>query len=344
MNILVTLPNTTARASFFSPKTQEELETLGAVAWNPNDKNYSPAALREALKDVEICITGWGCPVFDDFVLENAQKLRLVAHTGGSVGSLVSPALYRRGVRVISANPVFARSVAEGTLAYMLAALRKIPRYDRLVHEGGWRDGELDNRGLWGRSVSLIGFGDIAKELCALLRPFEVKILAYDPFVPEETMRQYGAGKVEMDAAFEQASIVSLHLPATPQTRHLVGAAQLRRMPGDAVFINTARGSIVNEAELAAHLLQNPGSQAVLDVFETEPLPPDSPLRQMDNVILIPHMGGPTADMRLVAGEYIVRQVGQFITKPDSLEYIGEERAMRMTRASAQAGRQLEGK
>lgn len=147
---------------FFGRERILELEALGTVEWNEGCEQFSQEELCERIAGKDICVTGWGSPLFDEKVLAHADRLKLIAHTGGSVKPIVTDAVYERGIRVVSGNRVFAESVAEGVIAYALAALRDIPYYSAQVKAGFWRP-KFENRGLLDRSVGIVGYGMTAE-------------------------------------------------------------------------------------------------------------------------------------------------------------------------------------
>ncbi|MCL2544633.1 MAG: hydroxyacid dehydrogenase [Clostridia bacterium] len=336
-NIHVTIPRGRLRDAFIPAEAARALENLGAVVYNPAEAQYAPAALGPALADADIAVTGWQCPPFTAEALDAAPRLKLIAHTGGTVAPIVTPALYDRGVRVISGNELYAESVAEGTVAYILAALRRLPQCSARVQAGGWSDHDF-NEGLLDQTVGLVGFGAVARYLAPMLKVFRVQVMAYDPFVPHDVFAKLGVVRADSpEEVFRACRVVSLHLPRIPETYHMVNADMLALMQPGALLVNTARGSVLDEAALAGALRAG-RIHALLDVFEREPLEPDSPLRGLDNCILIPHMAGPTRDrfprVTLALCADIARfQAGQ----PLALE-IGRDRALGMTDDTLQLG------
>lgn len=329
-NILVAMPDTEVRRSFFPPQVMRELEQLGRVTWNSGTAQYSGEELAERLQGMDIVFTGWGTPKLEGPVLHSAQALKILAHTGGSVGNIASPGLYGQGVRVISGNDVYALSVAEGTIAYILLALRRLPLYMGMAKTEGWHPGHWFNEGLLGQSVGLVGFGAIARHLVALLKPFGAAIKVYSGHLTKEEAAALGVQKAGLEEIFETCKIVSLHGASGPAAHHMVGRALLDRMQDNALFVNTARGSIVDEAALA-DVLKEKRIQAVLDVFETEPLPMESPLRGLDNVYVIPHMAGPTIDRRPLVTRRLMENIRAFAAgKPMDAE-VGATHAGRMS-------------
>ncbi|MCM0647578.1 hydroxyacid dehydrogenase [Clostridium swellfunianum] len=297
MNILIAQPEGDTRKSFFTKKVVEKLKPMGNIVWNTSNRHFTKEELRERLKDTDVCITGWGCAQLDSYVLGKANRLKIVAHTGGSVANIASEALYDKGIRVLSGNDIYAESVAEGVIAYTLCALRELSYYDNKVKHGGWREDNFINESLLDRKVGLIGFGAVARYLVKFLFPFRCQIIVYDPFVSEEILKEHKVERVELEDVFKNSDIISLHLPQREDTYHMINKRLLSLMPDGALLVNTARGNIIDEKELITEL-EKGRFKAVLDVFETEPLPIDSKLRRLENVLLIPHMGGPTVDRR----------------------------------------------
>jgi phosphoglycerate dehydrogenase-like enzyme len=330
--ILVTMPAGRNRDTFFAPEVRARLAALGEVTWNETGRDYAPEELAERLSGAEICFTGWGTPRFDAGVLRGADRLRLLAHTAGSVAGLVSPELYDQGVQVVSGNDVFAESVAESVVAYSLMALRRLPYWAGEMQGGRWKTVEYWNEGLLDQTVGLVGFGAVARFLAPLLTAFRARMRAYDPFVPAAAMRGCGVEPAPLRELIAGSKIISLHAPKTPETHHLIDAELLKLVPDGALFVNTARGSLVDEEALAAQL-RTGRFLAVLDVFDVEPLPPDSPLRGLPNVILMPHIAGPTVDRRRLAALTVVEEAERLLAGKPLARPIDRAYAMAMTQS-----------
>lgn len=328
--ILVSLPPSPVRDSFFPRQVVERLQGIGEVTWNDVTGRLEPGELADRLVGVEVCITGWGTPRFDAEVLSKADRLGLVAHSAGSVATLVSHELYDRGIKVVSGNRVFAESVAESVVSYALLALRRLPHWTQEVQQGRWRGEEFLNEGLLDQSVGLVGFGAVARLLVPMLRPFRCRVRAHDPHVDDQVLREHGVEPCELDELLAVSKIISLHVARTPATHHLLDARRLRLIQDGALLINTARGAILDESALATELSSG-RFLAVLDVFDTEPLPADSPLRGHDNVILVPHMAGPTIDRRHFATLAVVEDMARFLAGLPLENEIDRAYAMAMT-------------
>jgi len=252
----------------------------------------SPAALRR-LAEVEVLITSWGSPPLTAEVLATAPKLRAVLHAAGSVRPHVRDAVFDRGLLVTTAADANAEPVARYTLAAVLWAFKKAPflAADARRHKDDWSylSGRGELSGLH-RTVVLVGFSRIGRRVADLLRQFGIRVLVVDPVVSAADVAATGAELVGLAEALPVADVLSLHAPSLPSTRRMIGAAELAALPPHATLINTARGALVDTAALEKACLA--GLHAIIDVTDPEPLPPDSPLYELPNVMLTPHVAG----------------------------------------------------
>jgi phosphoglycerate dehydrogenase-like enzyme len=330
--ILVTTAVGPIRDGFFPKDVIDRLESLGDVQWNERNEVMTADELRQRIVDIDVCMTGWGTVRYDRNIIDAARRLRVIAHTGGTVAGLVSDTLYDRDIHVISGNQLYAESVAEGVIAYMQSALRKIPFFHQELQQGRWYGpGQYFNEGLLGQRIGLVGFGAVARYLVKMLVPFHTSIMACDPFVADDTFREYGVTRASMDEIFTQSKIISLHAAKTPSTDHLVGASLLAKIQDDALLINTARASIIDTDALVAELRKN-RFKAVLDVYDVEPLPADSPLIGLPNVMLLPHMGGPTIDRWKIVTHALIDDIQTILEGGSPRLGINRAYAMAMTR------------
>jgi phosphoglycerate dehydrogenase-like enzyme len=293
MKILLTMEKGTQRDIYFPAGVLQALKSLGQVTLNQNETPFTSQALIRSLQGVDVCLTHWGCPTFTSDVLEKAPQLRLIVHAAGSVADLVTEQVYERGIKVCSANSIMAQYVAEGVLAYILAGLRWIPQQaSDMQHHVLWEQRTLESESLIGAKMGLIGLGTIGRFLLELLKPFHVQIKLYDPYVAPDSLKDYRNVELSsLEDVLTWADILSIHSSLTHETRGMLSADRLRMIKNGALLVNTARGAIVDEQALIDELRQE-RFRAVLDVYDTEPLPLDSPLRDMKNVILLPHVAG----------------------------------------------------
>ena len=285
IHILVTMPQHAVFRTFFDADAMAALEHIGTVHWNTLGRQYTQDELGAAVRGMDICVTGWGTPVFDEAVLAQADRLRLIAHTGGSVKPYVTDAVYGRGIRVVSGNEVFAESVAESVVAYALASLRQIPYHSVNLAGGIWPE-SFANRGLLDRSVGIVGYGMIARYVVGMLAPFHCPIKVFSRHIGQDELDRCHMEKAELEELFATCGM-------TPENHHLVTRELLQSMKPGALLVNTARGAVIDEPALCEVLAARPDLSAALDVYETEPLPAGHPLEKLPNA---PHgrpHGGP---------------------------------------------------
>ncbi|MBQ9784085.1 MAG: hydroxyacid dehydrogenase [Clostridia bacterium] len=334
MKILVTIPEGLVRDTFLPPDVQSAFAEMGEVVYNTLGRQYTQTELKAALGGVDVVVTGWGTPGITGDVLDGCDSLKLVAHTGGSVADLVDVTTYEKGITVICGNKMFAESVAEGTIAYMMSMLRHIPDYVYSIRNGGWSRGQIEwTDGLFGRTIGILGVGAIARNVMEMLKPFRCKFLVWDDnyTVDPDYLAGVNARQTTLDEVLTSCSIVSLHASMTPASFGLIGKREFMMMQQNALFINTARGAIVRQNEMIEALQERPDLRAVLDVFEVEPVELDSPLRSMQNVYLMPHMAGPTTDHRAAIGRAILADIRSFAEGGELKHEIGCAAASRMT-------------
>ena len=225
-------------------------------------------------------------------------KLKLVAKHGSGVDNIDIPGATERGVLVANTpGGTNSTAVAEGAVALMLAVLRRVRDMDSLM-----RDDRFDQRwsielgDLTGGSLGLLGFGQIAKQVAKICGAgFGMDVSAYDPFVTAEAMKALGVRKVDDLSELMRNDVISVHVPFSEKTRHIVGEKELAAMSASSIIVNTARGGLIDEAALARALTEGRIRGAGIDVFETEPPPQDNPLLALPNAVLSPHVAGVTS-------------------------------------------------
>lgn len=331
MKIFVALPKNATRDTFFTPENIALLESLGEVTWNDLDRRLTPEELRDALVDMDVLVGGWGLGKLTGEVLEKANKLKLVAYVCGSVATIVSDEMYDKGIRIVSGNEAFAISVAEGTLAHILASQRRFYAYDCRAIEGGWKTSATATKSLLGKTVGIVGLGAIAKYLLTMLKPFHVKVKLYSNHTTAEKAAEMGVQKADLQEIFSTCDIVSVHSAKTDANHHLVNDDLLSLMKDDALLVNTARGDIIDEDALVRHV-QSGHIRASLDVYQKEPLAADHPLRELgDRINLQPHLGGPTMDYRYAAARLVLDDIARLQNGEELQNEIKPWRAQMMT-------------
>lgn len=253
--------------------------------------------------DTEVLLTGWGSPRVDAAALASMPRLRAIVHSAGSVRPVVGPEVFARGIVVSSAADSNAIPVAEFTLAAVIFAAKRVTRM-----ADGYRRADRFSAGFIGTNgitVGVVGASRIGRRVIGLLRSvLDVRVLVSDPYASSVD----GASLVSLDELVGQSDIVTLHAPALPSTRHLIDAARLAAMRDGSVLINTARGSLVDTSALTAELVFG-RLDAVLDVTDPEPLPDDSPLPRLPNVLLTPHIAGAMGNEVARLGESAVAEI-----------------------------------
>jgi phosphoglycerate dehydrogenase-like enzyme len=244
-------------------------------------------------------------------VLEQLPELRLIVTTGPVNAAIDVVAARELGI-VVSGTGGMLSNTVELTWALILALVKRIPQEIEAVRGGGWQTGLGGD--LAGRTLGLVGLGRIGGQIAAIARAFSMDVVAWSTNLDAATAVDRGARCVTKDELFETADIVSIHLVLSERTRHLVGAPELRRMRRSAYLVNTSRGPIVDENALVAALSDGVIAGAGLDVFETEPLPPDHPFRTLPNVIATPHMGYVSEGCYEIFYRDIVEDVAAFVT------------------------------
>lgn len=296
--ILCAMPEQTYRR-MMNPEREEELRALGEIVFCPRARELSEDEYGGFWEKADAALTGWGVRAPTPALLDRAANLRIISHTAGSVRALPRYAL-EKGIVITSARAAIARTVAEFCLMNTLILLRRSLYFlDSDPARKGFyaRDGAAPpSETLYGKTVGLIGFGHIGRLFRRHLEPFGCRVLVHDPYLsPEDAAREDVELVEELPPLLQSCKVVSLHAPDIPATRSLIGARELALLQNGAIFLNSARGRLV-DTDALTRALQAGRFFAALDVTEPEPLPPDHPLRGLPNVLFTPHIAGPTDD------------------------------------------------
>jgi phosphoglycerate dehydrogenase-like enzyme len=281
----------------------------------PLEEFASPEA-RAVLSEVEVLVTGWGCPLITPEVVRAAPRLRLIAHAAGTVKYTIDPAVYAAGIKVTHAADANAVPVAEFTLAAIIFANKRVFE----LRDGYRADPSRRSSyavmdepiGNFRRTVGLIGASRIGRRVAKMLESLDVSVLICDPFVQPGDPVLQRAELVGLDTLMARSDVVSVHAPSLPSTRGMIGARQFKLMKDGAAFINTARGALVEEGAMIAEL-QTGRIHAVIDVTDPEIPALGSPLYDLPNVFLTPHVAGAIGTERLRLGEMAVQEVERFV-------------------------------
>lgn len=314
MKALVAIKKDKTFETFFTEENISFTESIGDIIWLDTAID-GENELKEKIKDCDTYVTCWGSPALTPEILDCAPNLKLLTHLGSTVAPVTCDEVYERGIRVISGFDYYSKSTAEGAVAYMLSALRNIPFYtDRLKSKKIWRESGDYTDGLIYKTVGIVGFGGVGKYVAKMLKPFDIKIKVYDiAQIPEEKDR-YGIIQCGIEEIFTTCDIISLHLPYNDSTYHIIDDTLLSKIKKGALLVNTARGAIIDEAAMIRHL-EKGDFNAALDVYEKEPIDLNSPLLSLDNVLMLPHQGGPTVNLRAVITRKLIEESANFIDK-----------------------------
>jgi D-3-phosphoglycerate dehydrogenase len=228
--------------------------------------------------------------------LARADKLKAIGRAGVGVDTIDVDAASERGIPVLTAPAGNTVSAAELTMALLLSVARKVPAADRSMKAGEWDRKSFSGFELYGKTLGLVGAGRIGGQVAKRARAFGMQVIVYDPFLHAERAMELDVHLGTLDHVLMTADVLSVHVPLTDATAGLIGAPQLAMMKKGSLLLNVARGGVVDESALLAALQSGHLAGAALDVYEQEPLPADSPLRALPNVVMTPHLGASTAE------------------------------------------------
>jgi (S)-sulfolactate dehydrogenase len=299
-------------SEFMDGPAVEALRANFTVVYDPTLVDQRDALLR-AIEDASALIVRNRTKV-DIPVLDSGRRLRVIGRLGVGLDNIDVATCKAREIGVISATGANALAVAEYVITAGMMLLRGAYLSTPQVAAGRWPRAALsDGRETAGCILGLVGFGGIGQLTAKLGKSLGMRVAAYDPMMPSDTVAQAGVTSQDLDALLAESDVVSLHVPLTSQTRGLMSAARIAQMKPGAVLVNTARGGIVDETALAEALVAGKLGGAALDVFETEPLPAASPLAAAPNLILTPHIAGVTRESNTRVSTMIATKVAAFL-------------------------------
>lgn len=262
---------------------------------------------RAGLERVQVIFSTWGMPTLSPEQVSAMPGLRAIFYAAGTIQGFARPFL-ERGVTIASAWAANGVPVAEWTLAMILLSNKGFWRNARSASRPQTRPGAFVGRGNFGACVSILGAGQIGRKVIELLRPFELQVVVFDPFLPDEAARALGVEKVGLEAAFARGDVVSNHLANLPATQGLLRRQHFGSMKADATFINTGRGATVAQDEMIQVLGQREDLTALLDVTHPEPPGPGSPLYGLPNVHLSTHIAGSVGDEVVRMADFMIEE------------------------------------
>jgi D-3-phosphoglycerate dehydrogenase len=247
-------------------------------------------------------------------LLEKAPRLRVVGRAGVGVDNIDLDEATKRGVLVMSTPGGNAVSVAEHTFALLLSLARQVPRLDKAFHEGRWEKSSAAGTELRGKTLGLIGLGRIGSEVAVRAEAFDLRVVAYDPFISEAAAREVQVDLVPLEKLFAESDFISLHTAVSAATQGMIDAAAIVKMKAGVRIVNAARGELIDEGALADALKSGKVGGAALDVFAQEP-PKNSPLVGLANVIGTPHVAGSTTEAQEEVGTQVAVQVRDYLAE-----------------------------
>ena len=277
-----------------------ELEALAPIADIVEVRADTPAEFADGVRDADALMTSWGMRI-DQQIIEALDRCVVIGVSSVGVDMVDVEAATAAGIVVTNVPDVFIEEVADHAMMLLLDVARMTTTMSRLCAEGSWYEGRplLSQRPrLFGQTLGLFGFGNVARCLARRAVPFGLRLIAYDPYVSELEMTGMGIEPVSFNELLEQSDYLSIHAPHNAETERAFDAGALARMKPTAILVNTARGSIVDEEALVQALREGVIAGAGLDVLAQEPPIPDNPLLRMENVVVTPHVASATTRMR----------------------------------------------
>ncbi|MFJ5957722.1 hydroxyacid dehydrogenase [Paenarthrobacter sp. NPDC092416] len=293
LNVALAMPAHTARA-VFPARSLDPLEpALNLLSREPIQDFHSPEG-RALLEQADILITGWGCPLIDEAILDAAPRLRHVLHAAGSVKHHIGDACWERDIQISSAADANAIPVAEYTVAMIVLANKRILQIARALHSTRTdvlAEQLFPDMGNYRKRVGIIGASKIGRHVIRLLAPYDLDVVVSDPYLSADEAAVLGVERVTLEELVASSDVVSLHAPSLPSTRNMVHEGLIERLQPGATFINTARGELVDQDALLARV-ERGDLYAVLDVTTPWVLPAESRFYSHPNVLLTPHVAG----------------------------------------------------
>ncbi len=245
-------------------------------------------------------------------IIEAAGRLKVIGRAGIGVDNVDVPAASKRGIIVMNTPLANMITTAEHAVSMMCSLARKIPQADASMKAGGWEKTKFTGVELYQKTLGVIGIGNIGKVVARRAQGFEMKVIAFDPFITREKAESLGVELVELDTLFASSHFITIHTPVTDDTRNLIRAETIAKMRDGVRIINCARGGIVNEADLAAAIKSGKVAGAAIDVFVNEPVEADNPLVGLPQVICTPHLGAATTEAQENVSTAVAEQMVDF--------------------------------
>ncbi|MDX1976165.1 MAG: phosphoglycerate dehydrogenase [Pseudanabaenaceae cyanobacterium bins.68] len=291
------------------PIDQAGIDILSQVASVEVKTDFTPEELRQAIAEFDGIMIRSGTKL-TQAIIEAGTKLKIIGRAGVGVDNVDVTAATRQGIVVVNSPEGNTIAAAEHAIAMMMSLSRYIPDANHSLKQGKWDRKSFTGVEVYKKTLGILGLGKIGSHVATVAKALGMKLLAYDPFLTAERAEQLGVILVDLEILLRESDYITLHLPKTKETQHLIDRDRLAIMKPNARIINCARGGIIDEAALAEALNQGKIAGAALDVFENEPLEADSPLRQVGrNLILTPHLGASTEEAQTNVAIDVAEQI-----------------------------------
>ena len=301
MKKIVLLVNQLSRGKIFAEKYYERLRAQGELVIYDGENFDDRQKVLDTVKGANIIVTSWGTPAIDEEILALCPDLELICHAAGTPKPILSDAVIAKNIPTTFSACALGEGVAETALGFAISASKHFYWLSQDTHNGLWKDNSQSLVDFYDITVGVISGGFVGRHFIKLLQNFNVDVLLYDPTMTAEQVAALGATKAELNDLLSKSDVISIHAPSIPATDKMLNASNLPLIKDNAVLINTSRGSVIDEPALIEELKKN-RFYACIDVTNPEPPTVDNELRNLNNVILTPHIAGcVTNGMRRIA-------------------------------------------
>lgn len=294
----------------FDKAADKILQDCGEIVFETADAPNASADLAKKIKGFEVIVTGWGTPTFTDDVIQNADKLKLIAHSAGTIKHLLPEKLFATDIQVTHAAAAIAPAVADTSLLLTMTMLRQTYTLNEKMRVGEWPKQPVGYE-IRGQKIGVIAASYTGRFFIKMLKALEADVYVFDPYLSEEKAAELGVKKTTLEHLLGSCRVVSMQAPTTPETKKMIGKRELALMRDGSILINTARSLQVDQDALLAEL-QSGRLAAALDVFDIEPLPADHPYRKLGNVHLTSHIAGGSVQSAQRQGTFMAEEVQRF--------------------------------
>ena len=287
---------------------EKGIENLKEVAEVVVDTSITPEELANTIHEYHGIVVRSRTKLTAD-IIEKADNMKIIARAGVGVDNIDLDAATEKGIMVVNSPESTSITVAEHTMGLLLTMARKLSIADKSVKEGKWEKKKFMGVELRNKTLGVIGMGRIGSQVVNRCKAFEMDAMAYDPYLPEEVAKQMGVELTDLDTVLKNADFITIHVPLTPETKHLISTEQFEIMKDTAFITNCARGGIIDEEALYDALANDKIGGAALDVYEQEPPAEDSKLFELDNIILTPHIAASTKEAQRDAAIIVADEI-----------------------------------